>query len=114
MSVAQTAALPNTFTTLVGREREVESIAAHLRNAPGSILTLVGPPGVGKTRLAIAVARRMADELEHGVVYVDLAALTDSAQVVPAIAGALGLAENDSAADRLTRYLVDRRLLLVI
>ncbi len=114
MSAAPHAKLPSTFTTLVGREREIESIVARLRQTPGAILTLVGPSGVGKTRLAIAVAERMSDEFEEGVVYVDLSDLTAPDLVVPAITVALGLAESETPSSQLTRYLANRSLLLVV
>lgn len=114
MSSTIDRSLPQPFTTLVGREQDLESIAALLRTQRGSILTLVGPAGVGKTRLAVAVAQTSALAFEHGVAYVDLAPVSDAQQVILAIVTTLGLAEGEGAAGQLARYLSDRELLLVI
>jgi predicted ATPase/DNA-binding CsgD family transcriptional regulator len=114
MSATPTSPLPSTFTTLVGRAHEIDAIAVQLRNASGSIVTLVGPSGVGKTRLAIAVAQHMSAEFALGSIYVDLSALTEADQVVPAIVAALGLAETEAAPGQLAGYLSDRSLLLVV
>jgi predicted ATPase/DNA-binding CsgD family transcriptional regulator len=112
MSATLATTLPATFTTLIGRDRELDAIADRLRTAKGSILTLVGPSGVGKTRLAIATANRIAHEFPDGVAYVDLSALTEPSQVVPAIVSALGIPESEGG--QLASHLAGRSLLLVI
>ncbi len=114
MSSPPAATLPITYTPLVGRERELEAIAGRLTHGTGSILTLVGPSGVGKTRLAIEVAEQMRESFAHGVVYVDLSTLADATAVVPAIVSAIGLAEAEGPAAQLAAYLSDRSLLLVV
>lgn len=106
--------LPVPFTTLVGREHDIAAIVSRLRAADSSILTLVGPAGVGKTRLAIAVAERMRDELPDGVVYIDLSTMTDASQVIPAVASTIGLPEEAGASSQLASYLSDRDILLVL
>lgn len=106
--------LPHPFTTLIGRERDIESIAAHLRAVSGSIVTLVGPAGVGKSRLAIAAANSVEADFQHGTVYVDLAPVGDPDHVLPAVVSALGLPDEAVAAGQLAQYLSDRSLLLVI
>src|SRR5215204_3489381 len=114
MSSSPVSPLPSTFTPLMGRERDIDAITRRLDTAGGAIVTLLGPPGVGKTRLAIAVAERLGPEFELGSVYVDLSTSTDSAHVVPAIISALGLTEGEGAAGQLARFLAERSLLLVI
>ncbi|MBI4760084.1 MAG: AAA family ATPase [Chloroflexota bacterium] len=85
--------LPVPFTPLLGREREVDTLWEMLRRADVRLITLIGPPGVGKTRLAIYAAEHAASWFPDGIVFVDLTPVTDSAQVIPAIAAALGIPE---------------------
>ena len=85
--------LPVPGTSLVGRARDLAYIEACLTmNGKGAIrhLTMVGSPGTGKTRLAIAAAERLADAHEHGVYFIDLSGLRESALVPAAIAHAIG------------------------
>ncbi len=83
--------LPSPLTGFVGRQGEVTAIAALLREEETRLVTLTGPGGVGKTRLAIQVATALVTEFPDGVVFVDLAAVRDPALVVPTIAVALGV-----------------------
>ncbi|HEU5423737.1 MAG TPA: tetratricopeptide repeat protein, partial [Nitrolancea sp.] len=108
--------LPRPLTPLVGRAFDVATIEALVRGGEARLLTLIGPGGVGKTRLAIAVAGRVADGLADGAVLIDLTPLNDPALVIPAIARQLGLREDDPTplARRLAEYLEPRRLLLVL
>ena len=109
--LAEAYRLPTVPTTLIGRDAEVERLAADLLAANGVLVTLTGPPGVGKTRLALAVAARVAEQLPDRAVFVDLAGLEGAAQVVPAIARALGAEESSEG---LERAVVGRQLLLVL
>src|SRR5829696_9431531 len=88
-----TAPLPTALTSFVGREREVEQTAALLRRDGVRLVTLTGPGGVGKTRLALRVVEDVAGDFVDGVAFVDLAPLVDPDLVGPTVAQALGVRE---------------------
>ena len=113
-SLEPPTALPSELTTFVGRDREIDEIAALLETA--RLVTLSGPGGTGKTRIAIRVARALAPTMPDGVFFVELAALSDPALVAPTIARSLGLTEQRDRVivDDLRAYLEPRALLLVL
>jgi predicted ATPase/DNA-binding XRE family transcriptional regulator len=85
--------LPLPPTALVGREAELDLLRGWLEDPAARLITLVGPGGVGKTRLALELARAAADQGSIRVVFVSLAAIRDAALVASAIAEALGMAD---------------------
>jgi len=81
-------------TLLVGREREVGEVRGRLLAPEVRLLTLTGPGGTGKTRLALQAAADLLEEFEDGVFFVALATISDPALVVPTVAQALGVRES--------------------
>lgn len=108
--------LPTPLTSLIGREAWVARAAAQLSRRRTRWLTLVGPPGVGKTRLALAVGARCAIDFADGACLASLSTVTDTRDVPAAIAGALGLRGAPDQAELLTlrNFLRRRELLLVV
>jgi predicted ATPase/DNA-binding CsgD family transcriptional regulator len=105
---------PASLTSFVGRARATREVAARL--AECRLVTLIGPGGAGKTRLAGVVAKRVAGRFADGVWLAELAAVRDPAQVPAAVAAALGIHDLPvvAAADALARALARRQLLLVL
>jgi predicted ATPase/DNA-binding CsgD family transcriptional regulator len=102
-------------TALVGREQSVAEAEALLRRDDVRLLTITGPGGVGKTRLASAVAANVADRFADGVVVVPLHAVRAYGHVMGTIARALGLFDGEGDLEqRLVVHIEDRRLLLVL
>ena len=91
---SQEASLPVPLTPFIGRHEERDQVGGLLRDGAVRLLTLTGPGGVGKTRLALAVAEREAEGFPDGVVFVDLASLRDPALVLSTAAASLGLRES--------------------
>ncbi len=108
--------LPIPASQLIGRDETSKALSELLLRAEVRLLTLVGSPGVGKTRLAIHVAASVASKFRAGVCFVELAEVHDSAQVIPTIAEALGLREEgtQSLSETLTVSLRDSQMLLVL
>ena len=86
--------VPSTFTSFVGREQEVAEISALLKQPEMRLVTLLGPGGIGKTRLSLAVATEMRSFFVDGSCFVGLAAISDPQLVMPTIAQELGLKES--------------------
>ena len=101
--------LPVPPTPLIGRRLEIAAVSALLRT-DARLVTLVGPGGTGKTRLAVAVAADLAPELRDGAAFVDLSAINDPELLLPTIAHELGL----ETGKPLAAHLSERTLLLVL
>ena len=109
------ASLPRSGSMLFGREAELALLAELIRPASGTIVTLTGPGGVGKTSLAIEAARLTAPAFADGVAFVDLAVVPRADEVPDAIAQVLGVpVAGGSAAERLPAVLGHRELVLVL
>jgi predicted ATPase/DNA-binding XRE family transcriptional regulator len=108
--------LPGYLTGLLGRDDDEGEVLQLLHKPEIRLLTLTGPGGVGKTRLAVAVAAHSRPVYPDGVVFVPLAPLREAVLVTGAIAQALGVAESSemSLLDSIAHALRDHRLLLVL
>jgi predicted ATPase len=100
--------LPRTTTPLVGRERELGDILQLLETRRNVVVTVVGPGGIGKTRLALAAAAELAPAFDDGVSFVDLSAVREPELVEPTIVAELGLR------GQLADHLREREVLLVL
>jgi predicted ATPase len=107
--------LPAQTSTFVSRELTAD-ISRVLDRTDCRLLTLIGPGGAGKTRLAIEVAEGDASKFKHGVWFVPLAPLNRAEEIAASIASSLGLASSDTeeADERLLAFLRSRELLLVL
>lgn len=103
-------------TSFVGRDRDAKAVAKLLARSDVRIVTLTGPGGVGKTRLAFHVADAVQGSFEHGVVAVDLSGVTGPEFVLPAIADCFDIANlgTDQILDRLLSIIGDRSILFLL
>jgi predicted ATPase/DNA-binding XRE family transcriptional regulator len=110
------AELPAPPAALIGRDEEAAEIVELFGSGATRMLTLTGPAGVGKTRLALEVAGKLAGRFRDGLAFVPLAPLRDPGLVLPALAHALGVRESgpNPVEQAVHRYLRARNLLLVL
>lgn len=108
--------LPAFLTPLVGRRQELAEVQEQLWSPDCRLLTILGPGGSGKTRLALEIARSSRQRYTQGVFFVPLNQVQSPASILPAVVEALGLSglEGHDHQTRLTNYLRDKHLLLVL
>ena len=108
--------LPVPLTPIIGREDDVGRTCLFFRHSHGRLLTLTGPGGVGKTRLALHIATNFLHDFPDGVYFVPLAPIRDPQFVIPTIAKALDVQESadQPLLERLTTALTGKHLLLLL
>ncbi len=108
--------LPATFTSLIGRDKDIAAVQDYMTNPDIRLVTLIGAPGIGKTRLSIASASKSLAEFSDGVFFVALAPLDQPSLIPSATLQALGYIEknNLSPEERLIEGIANKRMLLVL
>ena len=108
--------LPTLLTSLLGREQEMVALRQLLSRPDVHLVTITGPGGVGKTSLALQVARELQDAYIDGVFFVSLAATTESTLIIPTIAQSLGVTESSNRLllNNLKDFLRDRQTLILL
>jgi len=108
--------LPSSLTSLIGREQELTRLGEYLSDPGIRLVTLIGPPGIGKTRLSVEVGRESLSDFPNGVFFVSLASLDNPNLVGSTIVQTLGLAEKKSRLpiERLKDGIGDKQMLLVL
>ena len=117
ISPASKINLPVLPTPLIGRQREMDELIQLLRDPQCRLLTLVGPGGIGKTRLAIETASRMQDSFTDGTYFIPLASVNSIRFIVPMIADSVGFSFQSTATieprDQLFNHLKEKQILLL-
>jgi predicted ATPase/class 3 adenylate cyclase len=108
--------LPGQPSAFVGRDAELKEVKGRLEDESVTLLTLTGPGGIGKTRLALRAAADQIDRFEDGVFFIDLSAIQDTGSVLASIARAIGLSDrgDGSLLDALKERLREQRVLLLL
>jgi predicted ATPase len=116
LRTVQDTDVPTPASSFIGREREVRAVRELIERDDARLVTLTGPGGIGKTRIALRAASDLQTSLEDGVAVVMLSPVSSPAMLVPAIAEALGAPEISGRAriDVLKELLRRRRMLLVL
>jgi DNA-binding SARP family transcriptional activator/predicted ATPase/Flp pilus assembly protein TadD len=115
-AVTHPAHLPENTTSFIGRTTEQTAIHQQLNNPTCRLLTLLGPGGIGKTRLALQIAQERTTDYLHGVSFVSLTAATTPTAAISTLAHALGitLVGTSSPHDQIRSYLASREMLLIL
>lgn len=114
--VEKAVSLPTSLTSMIGREYESTRLRKFIQNPTLRLISVIGPPGVGKTCLSLNVARVVLPLFRHGVVFVDLTPVRDPQFLLQAIAFALGISESPKPAveEAVKSALAGKNLLLVL
>ena len=106
--------LPVQLTSFIGRENEIIEIKKRFEQV--KLLTLIGPGGTGKSRLALQTAADLIDDFENGVWLIELASLNESFQITQAVADVFNLKDEESTSpeNNVFRYLKDKKVLLIL
>ncbi len=115
-SAAPRSNLPVSLTSLVGRDQEIGLVRKYLLDEKIRLVTLTGPPGIGKTRLSLESARASLNEFEDGVFFVALAALDDASLIATTVLQALGFVEKQNlpGGRQLIDGIRDKHMLIVL
>ncbi|SFR94186.1 Predicted ATPase [Microbacterium sp. cf046] len=110
------ARVPAPYTTTIGREEDLENVRALLERGTDRVVSLIGPGGIGKSRLAIEVAHATEDLFPDGTYFVLLEGVLEQQLLLPTIAYTLGIRDNGEASleERISRALEGRRVLIVL
>jgi predicted ATPase len=113
---APARSLPAVSTSLIGREQDIDEVTRLLESDGARLVTLTGPGGIGKTRLAIAIAERLQGRYPGGPAFVPLASIDDATAVLPRVAAAVGAVVEGTmpALDVVVEHLGDTKALLVL
>ncbi|MFE7843842.1 DUF4062 domain-containing protein [Microbacterium sp. NPDC057407] len=113
---ALVARVPVPYTTTIGRERDIAAVRDLLARGTDRVVSLIGPGGIGKSRLAIETARATEDLFPDGIYFVLLEGVLESGLLLPTIAYTLGIRDNGEAAleERISHALADRKVLVVL
>lgn len=108
--------LPSQITTFVGREKQLREISGIVRDEAARLITLTGPGGIGKTRLALGVATQVTSDFRDGIYFVDLAPVRQPGRLAVTIATSIGIesATEKSAHSLLTKFAQERHMLLLV
>ena len=108
--------LPISLTSLIGREQDVAIVCEYLSRADIRLVTLIGPPGIGKTRLSTEAARQSLRDFPDGVFFIALAPLDDPTLIASTLAQTLGFVgvKNLSTSEQLMKGIGDKQMLLVL
>ena len=108
--------IPVPYTTTIGRERDIENVRALLARGTDRVVSLIGPGGIGKSRLAIEVARATEDLFPDGTYFALLEGVLEPGLLLPTLAYYLGIRDNGEAAldERIAHALTDRKVLIVL
>jgi predicted ATPase/transcriptional regulator with XRE-family HTH domain len=108
--------MPAPPTELIGREQDIKTLCNRLLTHSGRLLTLIGPPGIGKTRLALAVAGKLQGVYPDGVYFAPLAAISDAELVAATLVSTLGISDSDRRPPnlRLIEFLRRKEVLLLL